>query len=400
MFPLDPNMTRSATAAPNKLLQTFTFGAVNAPASYMFGSWLRPEETCTWALTPGCGLSIPMRSCDESLAVLIDIAPATRLPDRPSRRMVVSVRGREVLDLEVRNRGVFLIPVGTVHSGESLELTFGFDEALDMPGETIPLAIVFYKAWIIEYGHMTAMPMINVPSLVQETSEDTKAVVEALLGKALADFLMKFESLGHSCDFGIFQRECGADPLGLLRFAGITTPKLVEGLIDRFALLALPGTVEANVVADWNNEYCMFDKSYGIASRSFLTPAQAAPDQLIAREMKRLPFLKEIFLETVDQAGKTFVLRRPDQMHPAEAEAVIEVLRLKSDCKLLWAVHEQGGVPGSLDVISPYFFRGHLDTTHGLGSASISAWLSICATAHRVMAFYEGRSSLNALQGS
>ena len=34
------------------------------------------------------------------------------------------------------------------------------------------------------------------------------------------DLVLDFESVGDNCELGIFQRRVGAEPLGLLRFAG------------------------------------------------------------------------------------------------------------------------------------------------------------------------------------
>ena len=51
----------------------------------------------------------------------------------------------------------------------------------------------------------------------------------------MQEVVTAFQSLGQNCELGIMQRRCGAEPLGLLRFASIFPDKLVQGLRTRFA---------------------------------------------------------------------------------------------------------------------------------------------------------------------
>ena len=189
--------------------------------------------------------------------------------------------------------------------------------------------------------------------------------------------MLKFESLGQSCDFGLFQRRCGADPLGLLRFAAITTHELVHGFLNRFDQLGRLGTLQASVNPDWHDEYMVFDTVYGLSFHTFLRSHEASPEQVLARENLHLAFLKRVFLEVLDSGAKTFVLRRPEPVHPAEVEAIVEVLRLHSPATLLWAVQDGDKIPGTVDAHSEYLLRGYLDTCE-TGGASMQAWLSLC----------------------
>src|SRR5690348_3255112 len=66
------------------------------------------------------------------------------------------------------------------------------------------------------------------------------------LSLPLNRLMLAFESLGDNCEFGLVQRQAGAEPLGLLRFTGIFLPievrlqKLVAALEHRFEGLAAP----------------------------------------------------------------------------------------------------------------------------------------------------------------
>ena len=49
-------------------------------------------------------------------------------------------------------------------------------------------------------------------------------------GKPIEELMLAFESLGDNCEFGLVQRDGGAEPLGLLRFAGMSLGNLVAAL--------------------------------------------------------------------------------------------------------------------------------------------------------------------------
>ena len=66
---------------------------------------------------------------------------------------------------------------------------------------------------------------------------------DAALGLSERDLAMRFESLGgtgHGCEFGLFQRHFGAEPLGLLRWADLSHHLLTRALESRFDGVGLP----------------------------------------------------------------------------------------------------------------------------------------------------------------
>ena len=376
--------SESVDHGPNRLLLSLAFGQAGNAATHQFGRWSHPEDGFTWGLAPGCGLRIPAAACSGNVAVLVDVQPAWIHPGRRSRRVVVSLEDEILLDLQVSRRGTYLIAVGSFPDGAVIDLQFHFDEVPPFDErETRPLGLAFRRVLVVAQEYKPGIRCAGRPAipLPMERHRLLEAVAEHT-GLEPDTLVTAFESLGHSCDFGLFQRECGAEPLGLLRFSGISTPDLIDALVGRFSMLGAAGNVTASTQADWGGEYMVVDQAYGLVSHTFVRGDQAAPEQLVAREVWRLPFLKRLFREVMDGALKIFVLRRPDEMHVSEALAVAAALRLHGDNVVLWAVDDGGLQPGSIEFILPHLILGQLDTTSGKGSASIQAWLSICLNAY------------------
>jgi hypothetical protein len=367
-------------STPNRMLCNLVFGKDGNTEPHQSGAWSAAEDGHTWALSPSAALAIPVAHSADDVVVVLDTWPATA-PDCPLRTMVLQREGRSLAQLTQETRGVFCFPIGAVRAGSEVRLSFLFDAPVGGPGsDPRPLAFAFRSLRLVARREPAPVKTSTKPPLFALDADERAAMQIAgmRLGEPLSDAVTRFESLGHTCDLGFLQRQCGAEPLGLLRFGGIPTHGLVEGLFDNFAKLGRPGSLRPMIEPDRKDEYVMLDILYGLSWHTALDPGQVAPEQVLARETWRLPFLKRVFLETLAAGDKIFVLRPPRFMEFAEAEAVVTALRLHSDCSLLWAVQEQGE-PGSVDIIRPYFFRGHLDVNGRRGNASMQAWLSLCA---------------------
>jgi hypothetical protein len=374
-------------SAPNRLLTNVVFGTRGNAGAYQSGAWSGAEDGHCWSLSPGCALTLPMAASAEDAVMVLEVFPQTVPPERPSRTMVILRDGQYLAALTLEKRGVYGIPLGAVQAGSALGLDFHFDAPVPVTTSDMrPLAFAFRSLRVIARGQGLGAVAETRKALFPAGIDVASArdAAAAMFGEPLKIALARFESLGHSCDFGLFQRQCGAEPLGLLRFGAIPTYGLVDGLIDHFAELGRPGAVEVVLTEEWGNEYVMYDPPYGLIWHSFLTPEQAAPEQLLAREMDRLPYLKRLFLNKLASGQRIFVLRRPDPMTLSEAEAVAAALWLHSDCAIIWAVENEGD-PGSVDRLSRNFFRGHLESPDHLGMSSIQSWLSICANTQSML---------------
>ena len=196
--------------------------------------------------------------------------------------------------------------------------------------------------------------------------------------------LGRFESLGHSCDFGFLQREIGIEPLGLFRWSGISTACAFKGIVNRFKpkpdrdaldVYLLPGSADFTVV----------ELNYHIHFHTFLSSTETTREALLERDRRRVPFLQKKFLEEIDLAEKIFLLKRPRAIFDNEALAIWAALNLWGRNVLLYVSPNYEVEPGTVDVVGTRLFRGHVDSAVDV-APSQEAWLSVCAHATHLAA--------------
>jgi len=115
--------------------------------------------------------------------------------------------------------------------------------------------------------------------------------------------MMRFESLGENCEFGLVQRRCGADPLGLFRFGSTPIEKLLEALEARLEGLGAPGRISIELSAN-GREYMVNDHQFGLPYHAWVLAGEMTPDQVLQREMRRLPLLIRKLIEDLSNGAK------------------------------------------------------------------------------------------------
>ena len=151
----------------------------------------------------------------------------------------------------------------------------------------------------------------------------------------LSELLYGLESIGDNCEFGIVQRHHGVEPLGLLRWAGLKFDMLLNALDDGFAAM---GRAENLRLRTLNTEYLVVDTSYGITYHPFVHVDRMTPDELIAREVVRIGFLRDKFLADLREARKILVFKQKDNLTEAAAHALLRRLAAYGPNKLLYVV--------------------------------------------------------------
>jgi hypothetical protein len=201
--------------------------------------------------------------------------------------------------------------------------------------------------------------------------------------------MLAFESLGDNCEFGLIQRHGGAEPLGLLRFAGIHVPieirlgKLVSALERRFDGIGRPGTISVNLEGEaGQREFLVRETLYDLMYHSAVLEGAIQPQDLLKRESKRLNFLRRKLVEDLESGSKIWVWKSQSTLTADQVEPLLQVLRSMGPNILLWVVEGDAlHKGGSIEQIDRDFIKGRIERFAPYGNALDvlpASWFEMC----------------------
>ena len=197
-----------------------------------------------------------------------------------------------------------------------------------------------------------------------------------------------FESLGDGCEFGLLQRFCGLEVLGLLRFASLPLEHLLTLLDTRFGPLLSPECVSV-FLPEGDREWWGRVAGFGIASHAgrWWTGDTSEADSeaaALAGERRRIPFLTRKLLEDLDTPHKIFV-RRDLGRTVEDMAALARGLRSFGDHALLWIdIAPTPDRVGDVEKLGDGFARGFLGGFSNNAAPSVAntaVWLRLLETA-------------------
>ena len=203
---------------------------------------------------------------------------------------------------------------------------------------------------------------------------------EALTPEAL---MLRFENIGDNCEFGLVQRHFTADPIGLLRFAGLRNPRrLIRFLTDKFGRFGEPGMLSAQVIG---SEYFVIDKIYDLSYHTFRDQREATAEEVIRENEIKIDYMKRKFVEDLEEGAKIMVYKRvvTDDMHEIIAlHAALNSFGTVN--KLLWVTQADGDhAPGDVEWIGDRLLKGYVGTISLTNAHDFDAgiWLRLCRNA-------------------
>jgi len=168
------------------------------------------------------------------------------------------------------------------------------------------------------------------------------------------DRVMKFESLGgtgHGCEFGIYQRSHGAEPLGLLRWNDLNQDQLIEALESEFEGVGTPDqTVIFIPETRLRPQYWSRDKRFYMVSSTHVFVDEVTEEKLFPQLCRRLQFLRSKIIADLRAGEKIFVYKNMFRnLTEAELERLYRAMRHYGDNTLLYlcyvdAEHPDGTV--------------------------------------------------------
>lgn len=205
-------------------------------------------------------------------------------------------------------------------------------------------------------------------------------------GPSADTIVQAFESLGDNCEFGLVQRFCGAEPLGLFRFSGTTIQDLVHALDTDFRQYGGEGDL-AILASESGALYCQ-SRRYGFAYTTSDLAATTEPDSILDRETRKVAYLKRRLLEDLETGEKILVRKGPAQESLADVTALARAVRRHGPSTLLWVrTADDGHPPGSVAWCADGVMEGRVrrfappETAYDV---DLESWLDLCRGAYRL----------------
>ena len=357
------------------------FGRTGNSDEYRRSGWSDPESRHTWTIGQESTLEFPRPTLPGDYKLVFDVGPFLWQDRLPVQHLVVSVNDQEVGEFAIKEVSTIecAVPWRLIERSEWVSVMLSHpDAARPIDVNRVPdhreIALAFETVSFLRDPDSSSSPARTATSASDELTE-----------LPLDQLMMRFESLGENCEFGLAQRRCHAEPLGLLRFASTPLSALLAALKLRFEGLGEPDQIDVRVSSN-NEEYLVLDRRYGILYHPWMLVGQASPEDILQREMKRLPLLKRKLLEDLAEGSKIFVYRGMKPLPRAQMGRLVEVLREYGPVTLLWVELQDAKHPaGTVELLENSLLKGYIDrfapgdNAHDL---SIDCWITLCRNAY------------------
>ena len=376
-----------------RIITTLMFGRDgNSHASQQEG-FAAPEDGFTWSVGHNSRLRV-VAPAEADTVLELALNPFV-VPGRlDAQRLVVDVNGVRVADERLRGEGTvaWRVPAQALRPDGQMDIALRHEEARSPaelgvnPGDKRVLGFMLRTLRVLSVPPSPPADVTVLPPRVWPADRQAMLqAVQAETGLAPHELAMCFESLGHNCEFGLVQRHLGAEPHGLLRFAGIALDDLLAGLERGFAGVGEAVVVRTVPAGNGGTEYLICDDRYRIGLHTFGSTADGTAEQVRAKHGGRLQFLAGHFREWLRNGERVFVVQRPGQLTRSQALALLVRLRSFGPNGLLYVDTEPGMPSGAIEQIEHGLFHGRLDQlapAEEAGLSDLPGWLSLLANVH------------------
>jgi hypothetical protein len=339
----------------------------------------------------------------DGLVLELDLNPFIAAPHVTGQRLSVAARGVSIGQFVLNGGGVFgfFIPASLLVAPGPVRLTFlhpDWKRPSDLGNSPdvrqLAIAVRDGRLMRLRADRPASMPMaLSMPDAAAPSQADISA----------DELVTRFESLGDNCEFGLVQRRCGAEPLGLLRFSNIDIVTLRRAIRCGFSGLGEAGSLEFLDDAD-EKEYVVRESVFGITYHTFVYKDEESKDGLLARQSNRLKFLGRKLMEDIRNAEKIFVVKRNYPLQATEVLPLFMVLNEYAPNTLLWVtLADETHPPGSVDYLLPGLLRGFVDKfapSENAHDLSFDVWLELCTKAAKLVGLLgSARDQVGASEG-
>ncbi len=356
-------------AGPLPPVFSASFGADDGTAAMLAEGWSAPEKKFTWTSGNRAVLRLPRPTQPGNYRLRLAVRPYVQPPKLTAQPVGVQVNGVKAANLRISATTVIEcdLPWPLLDDKDAVTVVF------TMPAAGSPHAL-------------TGAADRRVLG-IRIDQADMQLLPEAAGTLPDGDLMQGFESLGANCEFGLVQRRCGVDPLGLLRFANTPLAPLMAALRGRFEGVGEPGSFDIEV--EWQGrEYMVRDQRYGLYYHAWVQTTEATADDVAKRELTRLPLLTRKLIEDLTEGLKIFVFRSGEPISQSHATELAKLIRSYGPGTLLWVdLADAQHPPGSVTKLAPGLLKGFMDRfapNENAHDVSLACWLQVCREANRL----------------
>jgi hypothetical protein len=382
---------------------TINFATTGNSLGFLGGGWARSEDEFTWGIGAESHLVFPRLEAADEYVLTLDVIPFVHAPELPSQRLIVSVNDTVVGSTDISRPTLlgYRIPASLARRSDRMVVTLQHPDAArprdfsDIADDR-SLAFALFEAKLFRVTdtalpRQTRLPTGLMLGSTHERSFGARGHVDLTewattrTGLAIPQIALQFESLGENCEFGLFQRRCDAEPLGLLRFSSTFMRNLIRGIDNGFEGLGEIEDIDPRLEGAPRKEYMIHEKKFGLVYHTFVYEGQRSVWLMREQESARLKFLRRKFMEELESTDKIFIYKFGSGMSEEEILPLHMALNRHGDATLLWVVPAERDRPaGTVEVVMPGLLKGYIDrfapddNAHDL---SFDGWLRVCANA-------------------
>lgn len=370
---------------------------------FLGGGWARAEPEFTWGIGAESHLMFPRLKVADEYILTLDLIPFLHPPELPTQRLIVSVNDTVVGSSELSRPTLlaYRIPAALARRSDKMVVTLQHPDAvrpMDFKDsdDDRNLSFAVSEARLYRVTNFNRPGENNLPAGLMlgsksEQSHGTRGHQDltewatSRTGLTIPEIALKFESLGENCEFGLFQRRCDSEPLGLLRFSSTFMRNLIRGIENGFEGLGEVDTIDPRLEGGPRKEYMIHEKKFGLVYHTFVYEGQRSVWLMREQESARLKFLRRKFMEELEASEKIFVYKFNGPVSEEEILPLHLVLNTYGPSTLLWVVPAERDRPtGTVEVMMPGLLKGYIDrfapedNAHDL---SFEGWLRVCANA-------------------
>ena len=360
---------------------TVQFGLLGNDVEYLLEGWSTAEEGFRWAVGSQSALRLPPFKGAGDVLLTISTTPA-RTGARPTQLVLTHLNDLLVGHLTLHGPGQHAILLRHTWLSRDRENVIRFlfghsfgSRELD-PREERELAVSFQQLRL----EQTNLALWMAPELLPAPP------IDQWDQPALRELAERFESLGQNCEFGMWQRRCEAEPLGLLRFASARLNNVLSGVRTDFLAIDDPGRLTMNCGRP-GGEYMGHHDLYELDYHTFRYEGQLDLNSFFPKEPARLRYLARELMALIASAERIFVIQRGNpQLTQEEVIPLLLAMRERNPKVTLVYVTALGSdfpsLRGRVERCAPGLFHGYLErlapSEHAY-DCDVEGWLRICS---------------------